>query len=265
MFVRFLLLASALLAAPALAFAQAPACPQLFAGGQPPALLNPKLGQRTTLLCNDAYAVLASGVTRGAVWSAEHPTAASLDAARATPREGQFHVEDRLPPGDQARLEDYRRSGFDRGHMTPSGDMPDAQSQQQTFSLANMVPQTAQLNRGVWAGIEMTVQHLAQRRGELFIVTGPAFQGQNLQSIGSDGVLVPSATWKALYDPQSSGAGAYVCSNAASPRCGTMSVATLAGTTGIDPFPALPDSVKGMAMTLPRPEASPYARGRPRR
>jgi len=262
---RFLLLAAALLAVPVLAFAQAPTCSQLFAGGQPPALLNSKLGQRTTLLCNDAYAVLASGATRGALWSAEHPTAASLDAARATPREGQFHIEDRLPLGDQARLEDYRRSGFDRGHMTPSGDMPDAQSQQQTFSLANMVPQAAKLNRGVWAGIEMAVRRLAQRHGELFVVTGPAFQGQNLKTIGPDGVLVPSATWKAVYDPQLGGAGAYVCSNAAAPRCGTMSVATLAGTVGIDPFPALPDGVKEAAMTLPRPEASPYARGRPRR
>ena len=97
---RSFLLAAALLALPVLAFAQAPTCPQFFAGGQTSALLNPKLGQRTTLLCNDAYAVLASGVTRGALWSAEHPTAASLDAARETPREGQFHAEDRLPPGD---------------------------------------------------------------------------------------------------------------------------------------------------------------------
>ena len=262
---RLLTLGWALLAAPALAFAQTPACPQLLAGGQPPALLNPKLRQRTTLLCNDAYAVLASGVTRGALWSAEHPTAARLDAARDTPREGQFHAEDRLPPDDQARLEDYRRSGFDRGHMAPSGDMPDAESQQQTFSLANMVPQAPELNRGVWAGIEMAVRHLAQRRGELFVVTGPAFQGQALKTIGPGGVLVPSATWKALYDPRANGAGAYVCSNTATPQCAMMSVATLSGRVGIDPFPALPDGVKATAMTLPRPEASPYARGRPRR
>ncbi len=104
-------------AAPALACPHAPASPPLCAGGRPPALLNPKLEQRTTLLCNDAYAVLASGVTRGALWSAERPTAGSLDAARETPREGQFHAEERLPPGDQARLEDYRRSGYDRGHV----------------------------------------------------------------------------------------------------------------------------------------------------
>jgi cytochrome c-type biogenesis protein CcmH/NrfG len=47
MFAR--LLALVLLAAPALAFAQSPTYPQLFAGGQPPALLNPKLEQRATL------------------------------------------------------------------------------------------------------------------------------------------------------------------------------------------------------------------------
>ena len=59
-------------------------------------------------LCNDAYASLASGVTHGALWSAEHPTAASLAAASATPREGDFHSDDRLPFADQAQLADYR-------------------------------------------------------------------------------------------------------------------------------------------------------------
>ena len=76
--------------------------------------------------------------------------------------------------------------------------MSDAQSQQLTFSLAIMVPQAPELNRGVWAGIEMAVRHLAQRQGELFIVTGPAFQGQNLKTIGPSGMLVPSATWKSV-------------------------------------------------------------------
>ena len=49
--------------------AQAAACEQLFAGGQAPALLNARLAQRTTALCNSAYAALASGVTRGRLWS----------------------------------------------------------------------------------------------------------------------------------------------------------------------------------------------------
>ena len=105
MTIRHLTLGAVLLVTPAV-FAQPAACPQFFPGGQPPALVNLRLAQRTTLLCNDAYAVLAFGVTHGPTWSAEHPTAASLDAARGTPRQGEFHVEDRLPPADQAQLED---------------------------------------------------------------------------------------------------------------------------------------------------------------
>ena len=146
-----------------------------------------------------------------------------LVAARATPRQGEFHPDDRLPLADQAQLADYRRSGYDRGHMTPSGDMPDEQAQQQSFSLANMVPQTPKLNRGIWAKIETVVRARATSSGELYVVTGPAFQGGNLSAIGPDGVLVPTSTWKAVYDPQS-GAGADVCTSTATAACEVISV-----------------------------------------
>ena len=258
--IRLLALAFAVLAAPA-ALAQPAVCPQFFPGGQPPALTNPRLAQRTTLLCNDAYAALASGVTHGAIWSAERLTAASLAAARGIPRQGAFHPDGRLPRADQAQLDDYRRSGYDRGHMAPSGDMPDERAQEQSFALSNMVPQTAALNRGVWEGIESAVRRLAARRGELYVITGPAYQGQQIQSIGPDGVLVPSLTWKAVYDPKGGGTGAYLCSNTAFPGCETMSVAALIRSVGIDPFPAVSERMKQITMVLPRPEHSPYARG----
>ncbi len=236
-------------------------CSQLSPGGQLPVLVNPRLAARTTLLCNDAYAALASGVTHGALWSAEHPTTTSLAAAHDTRRTNLFHPDDRLPPADAAQLEDYRRSGFDRGHMTPSGDMPGPDAQEQSFSLANMVPQTAALNRGIWEGVESAVRHLAQREGELYVVTGPAFQGQQIASIGPDGVLVPTSTWKAVYDPHAGGAGAYVCTNTATPTCQVVSVAVLVQGVGVDPFPALPAAVKAVAAALPDPEPSPYAAG----
>jgi endonuclease G len=252
-------LALLLLALPARASAQQTTCPQFFPAGEPPALLNPKLAQRTTLLCNDAYASLASGVTHGALWSAEHPTRASLAEAGQTRRKGQFHADDRLPPADQAQLADYRRSGFDRGHMTPSGDMPGETAQGQSFSLANMVPQTAQLNRGIWEGVESAVRQLAEQRGELYLVTGPAFYGSEIKSVGPDGVLVPTSTWKAVYDPSAAGTGVYVCKNMARPTCATVSVAILIQAVGIDPFPGLPSALKQVAMQLPPPEDSPYA------
>ena len=258
-----LLLVLAALATPAAALAQPPAaCPQNSPGGRLPVLVNARLAPRTTLLCNDAYAALASGLTHGPLWSAEHLTAASLAVARTTTREGEFHPDDRLPPADQAQLEDYRRSGFDRGHMTPSGDMPGEQAQQQSFSLANMVPQAAALNRGVWEGIESAVRDLAVQEGELYVVTGPAFAGRRLRSIGPDGLLVPSSTWKAVYDPRTGGAGVYVCHNTTRPTCSTVSVATLVQGVGIDPFPALTPAAKATLTPLPPPNPSHYAHAR---
>lgn len=253
-------LAAALLAAalavflpPAARAAERVLCPALFAGGQPPALLNPRLAQRTRGLCYDAFAVLASGVTRGPLWSAEHPTAASLDAARGRARVNLFHPELALPPEDRAELEDFVRSGFDRGHMTPSGDMPTPEAQQQSFSLANMVPQAPVLNRGAWERIESAVRRLARREGELYLVTGPVFEGAGLQAMHGR-VLVPTSTFKAIYDPAQGAAGAYVCTNTNEPQCRVVSVADLAAMTGIDPFPAVPESVKAVAAPLPLPK-----------
>ena len=173
--------------------------------------MNAKLAQRSTVLCNTGYAVAASGVTHGALWSAEHLVAANVSLARDTPRAGTFHADEQLPYQDQAQLTDYRASGYDRGHMTPSGDMPDAAAQEESFSLANIVPQTAQLNRGIWEGIESAIRNLAVAEGELYLVTGPAFVGSQLRSIGANNVLVPTSTWKAVYDPQRGGTGVYVC------------------------------------------------------
>ena len=204
--------------------------------------------------------VLASGVTRGPLWSAEHLTVRGLAGAETTARRSQFHDDERLPPDDRAFLSDYVRSGYDRGHMAPSGDMPNPEAQQQSFSLANIVPQTAPLNRNAWAGIEMAVRHLAQRQGELFVVTGPAFEGSDLQALKGR-VLVPTMTWKAVYDPATHGAAAYRCTNVTRPRCITLSIAALTSEVGIDPFPAASWLTKHWAMTLPKPEPSRYRSG----
>lgn len=232
-----------------------PCADQLWAG-QPPRLLNPKLAANTQQICYSGYALLHAGVTRTALWSAEHLTHERIAAARILARINSFHADPNLPPDQRADLSDYARSGFDRGHMAPSGDMPDPRSQEESFSLANMIPQDPDNNRHLWGAIETSVRDLTERDGDLYVVTGPVFEGEHLQSLNGR-VLVPTRIYKAVYDPRRNGAGAYVTLNAKGFNWEIVSIARLQEIAGIDPFPALPQDVKSRALDLPSPLLRP--------
>ncbi|MGU3408244.1 DNA/RNA non-specific endonuclease [Methylobacterium brachiatum] len=239
-------------------------CPALFADGLAPVLTNSKLAARTVPLCFEAFAVLHSGVTRTPLYSAEHLTRASVAEARKVARDDAFHEETRLPEAERASLEDYVRSGFDRGHLAPAGDMPTLSAQAESFSLANIVPQNRVLNRGLWADIEEGTRRLASRRGSIFVVTGVIFSGDAVQQI-KGGVLVPTQLFKALYDPASGEAGAYLSRNDESRDWRAVSIDDLTREAGIDVFPNLPAAARASAMTLPDPHAGARSEGhRPR-
>lgn len=210
----------------------------MFAGGTAPRLTNVRLSASTRDLCLHDIDVLHSGVTRTPLWSAEHLTRSSVAAARDRDvRDNRFHAEPALPPSERAEIADYVHSGYDRGHMAPSGDMGDPASDHDSFSLANVVPQTAALNRGGWAAMEEYVRGLTTTLGEAYVVTGPLYEGARVRRIGGR-VLVPTSTWKAVWVPQQ-GAGAWIATNEARPVWRVISIAELTRRSGIDPFPAL--------------------------
>nr|WP_278044940.1 DNA/RNA non-specific endonuclease [Moraxella caviae] len=77
-----------------------------------------------------------SGVSRTPLWAAEHLTRERVTLAASLVREDSFRVESRLPHADRAELRDYSRSGYDRGHLAPNGDMASTSQQYDSFSLA---------------------------------------------------------------------------------------------------------------------------------
>lgn len=227
-------------------------CPASLLDAQAPDW--PRLAQAAPAreLCFMEFAVLHSGATRTPLWVGEHLTAAQVEAAEGMSRTNRFHAEKALPASERSELADYKGSGFDRGHMAPSGDMPDAASQGESFSLANMIPQNHRLNTGLWSQIEETVRDVALLDGDVWIVTGPLFQGQDVRAIGDNNVLVPTLVWKALYDPKRGGAAVYVADNDDTPNCRILSVEAFKTMSGIDVFPSLPAGTQRLALTQPR-------------
>jgi endonuclease G len=188
------------------------------------------------------------------VWVAEHLTAREVATAKGLdrPESTAFHAEAQLAAADRAELDDYARSGYDRGHMAPNGDMSSARAQDESFSLANIVPQHPCNNRATWAGIESAVRGLASDLGEVYIVTGPAFVGGKVKSLNRR-VLVPTHVFKAVYAPKTKEAGVYWAPNDRSRKWEPISLSKLQELTGIDPFPSLSADIKRTPMSLPSP------------
>ena len=241
-------------------------CPQHYAAGSAPVIVKPSLKARTEELCFRAFAVMHSGVSRGPLWSAEHLLRSEVEAAAELTRKDSFHPEPALLISDRAELSDYARSGFDRGHMSPNGDMADRASQGESFSLANMVPQYHTPNAGVWAGLEGAVRKLAREDGEVYVVTGPAFVGDQVSSLKGR-VLVPTHVWKVVYSPRRRGAAAYLITNESDTTTySVLPVTTLEQLVGLHLLPGVPQHIRDTAMALPTPTrqaSSKRRRGEP--
>jgi endonuclease G len=218
-------------------------CPQFSPNGQPPVVTNPKMRAATQPLCYSDFAVLHSGVTHGPLWSAEHLTARHVEDAKDNTRTNRFFPEQRLPPGDSAQLSDYKRSGYDRGHMSPAGDRFSKKGMAESFSLANIVPQDPSNNRRIWSRIEEAVRRLVEETGDAYVVTGPLFSGRQLQTIGETRVLVPTQLYKVVYLPQRQLAFAVVVENVATDTYAVKTVHELEAMSGLK-FPGIPDTLK---------------------
>lgn len=211
-----------------------------------------KLNQSLYALCFDGFATLYSGVSRTPFWSASHLDRKRVVQARSLTRVDNFRAEKRLAPNHRAELADYRRSGFDRGHIAPNGDMATNDEQYASFSLANIAPQNGEHNRNLWRHIENATRTLTSKYNDVYVVTGVAFIGTTSERI-SGRVLVPSHFFKAIYIPSINQAGVYFSANSASADYEVISLSELSARTGIDAMPNLSSDVKHHAFNLPAP------------
>lgn len=181
-----------------------------------------------------------------AAWVAYILTAGHL--AGTARRSGDFRPDPAVPTGS-ATPEDYRNSGYDRGHLAPAGDMKwSVRAMSESFLMSNMSPMVREFNRGVWERLESRVREWANENGEVYVVVGPVL-ADNLPTIGKDRIAVPRAFYKVILDyraPDYKGIG-FIMPNAASSKpidVYAVPIDSVERATGIDFFPALPDSLE---------------------
>lgn len=182
-------------------------------------------------------------------WVAYELTAAEVQT-KIAPRASRFQADLNIPTGS-AIDQDYRKSGYDRGHLAPAADMRySPEAMRDCFYFSNISPQRPDFNRGIWAQFEGLVRTWAEINGSLYIVTGPLYDPESNTRIGVNEVRVPSAFFKILLRYRGPGrpgsrAIAFILPNEGSDRdilAFAMSVDEAEKITGMDFYPALPDT-----------------------
>lgn len=144
---------------------------------------------------------------------------------------------------------DYSRSGYDKGHMAPAGDMTwNKTAMKESFYFTNICPQHPGLNRGVWKNLEEKIRDRARKDSCVLVVCGP-LAGKNDKTIGKNKVKVPHGFFKVVLTPYAKhpkGIG-FIFDNKkeeGEPAEYAVSIDSVEELTGIDFFSRLPDEVE---------------------
>ena len=116
-----------------------------------------------------------------------------------------FFVEDEKVKTGSADWRNYKRSGYDKGHLCPAGDMKfSKEAFDETFLTSNISPQKHNFNDGIWNTLEQKVRYWAVKYDGIYVVTGGVLN-DNLKTIGEEDVAVPEYFYKVLLDTSRDG------------------------------------------------------------
>ncbi|PAV84620.1 hypothetical protein WR25_00717 [Diploscapter pachys] len=148
--------------------------------------------------------------TRTAHWVCEHLTpdrmvyVPDIDRSKC-----DFRPDESIHSYFQSQNEDYRGSGYDRGHLAAAGNHRRSQNSiNQTFFLTNMSPQVGKgFNRDKWNDVEKYARKLAKKHLNTYILTGPLYLARKeadghmyvrYKVIGKSQVAVPTHFFKVI-------------------------------------------------------------------
>lgn len=135
--------------------------------------------------------------TRQPDWVSYTLTAEEVAMTENTPKIPHNFMEDPDFYEPQASYEDYRGSGWSRGHMARHMDMKwNREAAQESDYMTNICPQNKKMNGGIWLKIENMARRLATQYDSVNIVCGPIFTDTTNGTIGSNNIPVPDFFFK---------------------------------------------------------------------
>lgn len=215
----------------------------------------PEFREGEILIVHDGYISSYNPEELSPNWVAYNLTREEI--AGENGRNGSFKA-DPAYPGRQASNQDYTRSGYDKGHLAPAADMKwTTTAMTESFYFTNIAPQSPKLNRYYWLAAEEMTREMADRYGNVWVISGPVF-GDGSDAIGG-GVSVPRAFFKALmaYDGTKYTSIAFLMynndeDNAMEKRM--LSVDALEDSLGLDLFHNLDRKIQSVSESCVHPE-----------
>ncbi len=156
---------------------------------------------------------------------------------------------DKAVKTNAANWRNYKKSGYDKGHLCPAGDRRYSKAaHNETFLTSNISPQEHKFNAGLWNRIEQKTRYWAGRYNGVFVVTGGVLKGK-MKTIGDEAVAVPNQFYKIILD-YNNGAPKVIAfltphKDSKEPLYNyVVSVNSVEALTGIDFFPELDDAIE---------------------
>lgn len=151
----------------------------------------------------------------------------------------------------QVEKREYANSGYDRGHMCPTGDMEwSSSAMNDCHYMTNICPQAPKLNQVYWERLESACRRWANLYGSIYIVCGPVYNSGKLTTIGTNhAIAVPDGFFKVvitLVEGEEKGIGFYYRNDDVrqTMESAAITIKQAEELTGFDFFSKLPDEIE---------------------
>jgi endonuclease G len=172
------------------------------------------LAQQEVLLAHPGYTVLYSESFHAPLYVHWTLTKKDLNCPVKSKRKGMnFHADPFYKQGGDFG-KDYKKSGYDKGHICPAADRACADSALfDTFCYTNCTMQRPELNRIKWEHLESAVRKwVLAGHDSLLIYSGPVFPKEP-EVMGAGRVAIPIAFYKIIYEPKVQKCVSYIMKN----------------------------------------------------